>query len=160
MTDRLVVLVHVAAAALFVGNIAAGLFWVVRARRSGDSRVLAHTFTSLNGADTWITTPVVLVLALSGIVAAVRMGFPLLGTGWILWSVAAFTLSGVVFAARVLPLQRQIARVLTEGSQGEATPQQRPLTARWSRWAHLSLILGLVALALMVLKPALPALGR
>ena len=160
MTDRLLVLVHVAAACLFLGNIATGLFWVMRAQRSRSTHVLGHTFASLNGVDAWITTPAVLVLTLTGIAAAVRMGFPLLGTGWILWSVVAFALSGIVFATRVLPLQKRIARALGDAVRAGATLEPTALTARWSRWAHLSLALAVAALVLMVLKPALPALGR
>jgi len=160
MTDRLLVVLHVAAATLFVGNIAGGRFWAIRARRSGEPRVLAHTFTSLIAADVWLTTPAVLVLTVTGVVAAVRMGFPILGTGWILWSIVALSLSGVIFAARVMPLQKRIARSFDEAVRQGAGDSPGPLTERWSRWAHLSLLLAVVALVLMVAKPALPALSR
>jgi len=160
MSDRLVLVFHVVAAVVFVGNIAAGLFWTVRARRSGDARVLGHTFTSLVAADLWITTPAVVVLTLTGIVAAVRMGFPILGTGWILWSIVALSLSGAIFAARVMPLQKRIAAAFDETRGERSGEERRSLTEGWMRWAHVSLILAAVALVLMVAKPVLPALVR
>lgn len=159
MIDRLLLVLHVGAAVLFVGNIAVGLFWTTRALHNRETRVLGHTFTSLNAADAWLTTPSVLLLTMTGIALAIRMRFPLMGTGWILWSVIALSLSGVIFVARVLPLQKRIARAWEEAMSRGASVDPRSHTARWSRWAHLSLLLAVVALILMVAKPILPALG-
>ena len=160
MIGRLLLVLHVVAAVGFVGNIATGLFWAIRARHTRDTRVLRHTFLSLNAADGWITAPTVIVITVTGIAAAVRMGLPLLGTGWILWSVVAFSLSGLAFAVRVLPLQRRLAGAFGDADQTTASHEQSTLIARWSHWAHLSLLFAIVALLLMILKPDLPALGR
>ena len=164
MSGRVLVLVHVAGAVLFLGGIAMGLFFAMRARRSRDAHVLAHTFASLNAADTWITTPSVLVLTLTGVVAAMRTGLPLLSTGWIAWSIVAFSLSGLAFVAKVLPLQRSLARAYGEaagnGTAADGVSAAGSLAKAWGRWAHVSFLCAALALALMVLKPALPGLFR
>lgn len=160
MTVSVLVLLHVLAAVLFVGNIGVGLFWVVRGVRSGDRGVLRHTFLSLDAADRWLTSLAVAGLLLTGFALALRLGLPLLGTGWLLWSAVAFALSGLAFVAGALPLQRRLANLGEEEASGPGGEELvRRLVARWSRWAHLSFLCALVALALMVLKPPLPGLG-
>ncbi len=155
MMTRVLVLLHIAAAVVFLGNIVAGLFWASRAAGSRDSRILRHTFASLSLSDLVFTMPCVLLISATGVVAAVRTGLPLLRTGWIFWSIVLFSLSGVAFLFRVLPLQNRLARFAEE--DGTAAP---PLVKAWSAWAHTSLALVTLALILMVLKPALPALGK
>jgi uncharacterized membrane protein len=156
---RLLLLLHVAAGVLFVGNIAVGLFWVGRGRRNGDRRVLRHTFLSVDASDTLLTLPSVLVLLATGFALAIRMGLPVLGTGWLLWSNAAFALSGATFAVGVLPLQRRLAGAFDDAG-ARPNDERGALLARWARWAHASFAFAVVALVLMVVKPALPGLGR
>jgi hypothetical protein len=43
---------------------------------------------------------------------------PLLRTPWILWTLVLFAISGVVFSARIAPLQRELKALAENGMRG------------------------------------------
>ena len=90
-------LLHVAAVVVFLGNITTGLFWHAHAARTRDPRLLAHTVDGIIRSDRLFTIPGVVVIVVSGVVAAVIGGFSLLRTPWILWSLVLFGVSGLVY---------------------------------------------------------------
>lgn len=152
-------LVHVVSVILFVGNITTGVFWASYAVRSGDFALIASTFDGIIRADRWFTSPGVIGLTVSGIVAALTGGYPILGTGWILWGIVMLVISGAAFGMRIAPLQRQLVRLAREGV-GDDTAREtfRKQYTSWQLWGTVALITPLVAVAIMVIKPALPAL--
>lgn len=155
MSYKVWLLVHIAGVIVFFANVVAAFFWRGRAERTHDPRLLAHAYRGLMAADVWLTTPSVAAIVLSGIAAARSVGLPLLRTGWILWSLAAFSVSGLVFALRVLPLQSRLAAEAEQAVQSgvfDAARHQRQAAA-WAFWAHLSVMAAAVAVVLMVLKP-------
>jgi uncharacterized membrane protein len=159
MTYRVLIVLHVLGAVAFFSNAVAAYFWQARASASEDPRVIAHTFRTLMVSDLWITPIAVVALVATGLGAAAESGLSLLGTGWILWSIVAFSASGAAFAA-VLPLQRRLARWTAAGvvSGDFDWTRYRRESRRWAALAHLSLGLAAVALILMVLRPPLPSL--
>src|SRR6185503_9891661 len=100
--------IHIIAVILFMGNIITGLFWKAHADRTRNVKFIAHTMDGLIRADRWFTIPGVIVITAAGIFAAIQAGLPLLRTGWILWSIIAFSASGVAFAWQVAPLQKEL----------------------------------------------------
>src|SRR5687768_12726355 len=100
-------LLHIAAVILFLGNIITGLFWKAHADRTRDPRVIAHTFLGIIRSDRWFTLPGIVAILIGGFGAAIVGRIPILGTGWILWSIVLFSLSGLAFSFRVAPLQTQ-----------------------------------------------------
>jgi len=153
-------LVHVLAVVVFLGNIITGLFWKAHADRTGDPRLMTHALEGIIRSDRLFTMPGVLVILLSGFGAAGIGGLPLLGTGWILWSLVLFTISGLAFMLRVVPLQRRLASVARSGSDSGRLDEDlyRELSRSWKLWGSVALFTPLGALALMVLKPAVPGL--
>jgi uncharacterized membrane protein len=148
-------LLHVASVVLFLGNIITGLFWHAHAARTRDPRLIAHAMDGIIRADRWFTIPSVVMITLTGILAAIRAHLPLLHTPWITASLALFTLSGVMFVARVAPLQRRL-HALAEagtGSGGFDAAAYHRLARSWEFWGALALMTPLLAMALMVLKP-------
>jgi len=85
--------------------------------------------------------------------------FPILGTGWIFWSIVLLTISGVAFMRRVAPLQRRMHALAAAGAQvGKLDwPGYQVLSRSWNIWGMVALVAPAVAVVLMVLKPALPA---
>ena len=146
---------HVLAVVLFLGNIITGVFWRFHAERSGDPKYIGHTFEGITRSDRFFTIPGVLLIILSGVWGAYEGGLPLLGTGWILWSLVLFAISGVIFGIWLGPLQRQIAALARSGSFDQT--KYHALVRRWDFWGVLATAAPLIALALMVLKPQLPA---
>lgn len=148
-------LLHVAAVVLFLGNITTGLFWKLHADRTGDPRFIGHAFDGIIRSDRLFTLPGVALIVLSGFGAAGVGGLPLLRTGWILGSIVLFTISGLVYAVRIAPLQLRIRR-LARAAEGGAPfdwDRYRAWSRQWEIWGALALVTPALALALMVLKP-------
>lgn len=150
-------LLHVAAVILFLGNIITGLFWHAHAARTRDARLLAHAMEGIIRSDRFFTVPAVMAIIVTGVAAAIDGRLPLLRTGWIFWTLVLFGISGVLFAARVAPLQRRLQALAQAGAASGAFDyaRYRALALRWELWGGLALLTPVAGLVLMVLKPAL-----
>ena len=150
-------LLHLVAVVAFLGNITTGLFWKLHADRTRDPRIIAHTFDGIIRSDRWFTIPGVVLILAGGIGAAIVGGVPLLGTGWILWSIVLFTISGLAFVLRVAPLQTQLRALARAGAEQGSLDWARyhRLARVWELWGAVALVTPVAALVLMVLKPSL-----
>lgn len=150
-------LLHVIAVIAFLGNITTGLFWHAHVARSGDAKLLANVMHGIIRSDRLFTMPGVIGIIVSGVAMAILGGYPILGTGWIFWTLMLFAISGLVFAVQVAPLQKRLLalaeQAATAGNFDPAT--YRALALRWEIWGAVSLATPFAGLALMVLKPAL-----
>jgi uncharacterized membrane protein len=153
-------LIHVLGVLLFVGNITTGILWKVQAERTRDPALIAHACAGLTRSDRFFTMPGVMLLVIAGIVAAIGGNFPILGTGWILWSIVLLTISGLAFMLRVAPLQRRMhALAAAAAKDGQLDRAAYDAASRsWNVWGIIALLAPLVAVALMVLKPPLPGM--
>jgi uncharacterized membrane protein len=152
-------LVHIVSVVLFLGNITTGLFWAAHAHRSRDLRLIGSTFEGIVRSDRWFTLPGVVGIVVGGVAAAMEANLPILGTGWILWSILLFSISGIAFGARLAPLQKEIVHVTRSGKDSPPTWEAYALLhRRWELWGLLAWITPVLALAIMVLKPSLPGL--
>ena len=150
-------LLHMAAVIAFLGNITTGLFWHAHAARTRDPRLLAHTVDGIIRSDRLFTIPGVVVIIVGGLAAAIAGGYPILRTGWILWSLILFAVSGLVFVIRVAPLQLQL-RALAQASAQQGSfdwAGYQRLARTWELWGAVALLTPVAALVLMVLKPSL-----
>ena len=151
--------IHVASVAIFLGNITTGIFWKEHADRTKDPRLIAHALEGIIGSDRLFTIPGVIGILIGGIGAAMVGHLPMLRTGWILWGILLFSVSGVAFMAGVAPLQRKMAALMragaTSGSPDWAAYEK--LSRDWNMWGLIALIAPTIALIIMVLKPALPS---
>lgn len=146
--------IHVFAVILFLGNIITGLFWKMHADGTRDRAIIAHTLRGLIRADRWFTVPGVVVITAAGILAAIQAGLPLLRTGWILWSIIAFSLSGIAFAWKVGPLQKRLLTLTTSNAPLD-WPAYRALSLQWELWGLFATLTPAVAVGLMVWKPVM-----
>lgn len=146
--------IHVFAVILFLGNIITGLFWKFHADGTKSQSIIAHTLRGLIRADRWFTIPSVFVITATGVLAAMRAGLPLLRTGWIFWSIVAFALSGIAFAWKVAPLQRQLLK-MTDGASEIDWATYRSKSLQWELWGLFATLTPLAAVVLMTWKPAL-----
>jgi uncharacterized membrane protein len=150
-------LVHILAVVMFIGNIVTGLFWHRHAERTRDPRIIAHAMDGVMRSDRLFTMPGVLLIIATGVSAAIQAGFPILRTGWILWTLILFGIAGVVFMAKLGPLQRRMRDFAQAGDKGglfDFTAYQR-MSKQWKFWGAVATIAPLLGLALMVLKPAI-----
>ncbi|MDP9193257.1 MAG: DUF2269 domain-containing protein [Acidobacteriota bacterium] len=146
--------IHVFAVIIFMGNIITGLFWKMHADGTKNRAFIAHTMRGLIRADRWFTIPGVVVITASGIFAAVQGGLPLLRTGWIFWSIVAFSISGVAFGWKVAPLQQQLLK-MTEGDAEIDWTIYRSKSLQWELWGLVATITPAIAVVLMTWKPVI-----
>jgi uncharacterized membrane protein len=149
-------LLHITSVIAFLGNITTGLFWHAHAARTRDPGILAHTMAGIIRSDRLFTVPGVVGIIATGIAAAVYGGLPILHTGWILWTLVLFTVSGAIFMLRVAPLQRQLHATAEAAAKAGSFDFARyhGLAVRWEIWGAAALLTPAAGLALMVLKPA------
>lgn len=152
-------LLHIAAVVLFLGNITTGLFWAARARASGDRGQIAATFNSIIASDRWFTMPGVIAIIVSGVAMASISRTPLLSTGWVLWPLVLFAISGIIFSVKIAPLQRRIAALNNNPKDVDKQLDNfEDLFRPWEWWGIAALLTPIAALVIMVLKPGLPSL--
>jgi uncharacterized membrane protein len=149
-------LLHVLAVILFLGNIITGLYWKYQADRTTDPKFIAHAFEGIIRSDRWFTIPSIILIVLAGIGMAIIGSLPILGTGWILWSIVLFTISGIAFSWKVAPLQVQIANLARESHMDWALYHK--LSRAWEVWGLIAIFTPVGAVILMVLKPSLPGI--
>jgi uncharacterized membrane protein len=150
--------VHVLAVIIFVGNITVGIFWKTIADATRDPRIIAHTIKGILGADRWFTIPAIIVLLIGGFGAAGVAHYPILGTGWILWGLGLFIIAGIAFGPVTRSQRRLLAIAQSAVSSGVMNWEEYEQGSRvWNIAGTIALITPLLAVAVMVLKPALPA---
>lgn len=157
MTYLLLKLLHIASVIAFLGNITTGLFWHAHAARTRDPKLIAHVMDGIIKSDRWFTIPGVIGATVAGFMLAIHLQLPILRTGWILWSLVVFSISGLLFMLRVVPLQQQLRAYARSSAQTGAFEydRYRALAFRWEAWGLAALLTPVAALVLMVLKPSL-----
>ncbi|HKQ58029.1 MAG TPA: DUF2269 family protein [Candidatus Eisenbacteria bacterium] len=152
-------MLHILAVVMFLGNITTGIFWKEHADRTRDPKLIAHAILGIIHSDRWFTIPGVMLIIIGGVGAAMAGGYPLLRTGWILWGIILFSISGVAFMVWVAPLQRKMHALMQAGAQSGAADWDayQKMSRTWMFWGAVALLAPLAALVIMVIKPALPA---
>lgn len=147
--------IHILSSVVLVGTGFGTAFFFFFANRSGSVAAQAEVARLVVRADTWFTTPAVIVQPATGLLLAHMAGWPL-ATPWIAWSIALYLLTGACWLP-VVVLQVRMARMAREAVR---TAQPLPPTywrcARW--WEALgypAFAAMLVVYWLMVSKPAL-----
>jgi len=144
-------LIHVASVIIFLGNIITGLFGAVRANKTHDFKLIASTFQGIMQSDRYFTLP--------GIVAAIHGRIPILGTGWILWPIILFSISGIIFSVYVTPLQKKIANYALNTVDSESSwNTYEKMYKQWEVWGFVATVTPVAAMVIMILKPSLPGL--
>jgi len=137
---------------MFLGNISVGVFWKMFAQKSKDPDKIAFAFKGIIKADRIFTLPGVIGITIFGIGGAVHGGLPILGTGWILWSIILFVISGAAFMAKVVPLQKKIAALASDKEKFN-WDEYHKLAKQWDFWGFVALLTPILATVLMILKP-------
>ncbi len=158
MGYRLVILSHLVGVFAFLGTFVAAWLAYACARRTRSATRVAALYELVNAGDRWLTPMSVVVILVSGFLAASLRGLSVTGTGWILWSLIAFGVSGIVFVTRLSGLQRWLATSAESRREvgGDVAHAYRLALTSWARWATIGTAAVLIALGLMVLQPSLP----
>ena len=146
---------HVLGVVLFLGNIITGVFWKRHADRSDDLKVRAQVLAGIIASDRLFTLPTVGVIIITGVLNALLVHMPILGTPWIAWGLGLFLLSGMVFSMRVGPLQKKLLANVEAGISGSwDRAAYEKLSREWLAWGWVAIGAPLIVVFLMVFKPA------
>ena len=108
MAYNYIKLLHILFVIIFLVNITVGLFWKMFAEKTKDQDKIAFAFKGIIKADKHYTMPGVIGITLFGVGGALHGGLPIMGTGWILWSIMLFIISGTAFMVKLVPLQKKL----------------------------------------------------
>jgi uncharacterized membrane protein len=147
-------LIHVFAVVIFLGNIIIGLYWMRIAVKTKELQIISHTMKGIIKADRYFTIPGIIIITTFGIMAAISAHFPIFHTGWIVWPIILFSISGIVFSIKVAPLQRKIYH-LTSNKNGSPDFDWKnfdKIYFQWDVWGFVALLALLVAFCMMILK--------
>jgi uncharacterized membrane protein len=148
-------LVHVVGVVIFIGNIVVTAVWKLLADRTREPAVVAYAQRLVTVTDVAFTATGAVLIAISGPILAEKLGgdeWP----GWATLGLALFAVSGVIWAAVLIPIQIAQAR-LARGFRAGGTipPRYWRLSALWAVFGAVATILPLANLYLMVVKPDL-----
>lgn len=146
-------LMHQVGAILFMGNVIIAAAWMSLARRSRDLAALRFGIRGVILTDAIFTFPGSLLILLNGGI----LGTPYFETGarWLFVSIALFLVSAALWLAVLVPAQKRLSALLGAAPGGAPVPAECDgLLARWFRVGGVATLLPLVALVLMVFKPA------
>jgi uncharacterized membrane protein len=143
--------IHVLAVVAFLGNIVTGLFWMKFARKTHEIKIIHHTAAGIIASDRLFTIPGVIIITAGGFASAIYGGIPLLRTGWIFWPIVLFSLSGLFFAFKVVPLQVQMRKYL-ETNDGFSWKEFDALLKQWEFWGFMAVITPIISFFMMILK--------
>jgi uncharacterized membrane protein len=146
-------LIHILGATLLLGTGLGTAFFMWTAHRSGDPRAIAVTARHVVLADFLFTTPAVIAQPATGVWMALELGYPL-ASGWILWSLVLYAVTGACWLP-VVWLQARAARMARAAAEaGGALPPAYFRIMRawfWLGWPAFAAVIAIVWL--MVFKP-------
>ncbi len=147
-------LIHVFAVILFLGNIITGLFWMRIAVKTRDVKIINFTMKGIRDGDRYFTIPGVIIITAFGVFAAIAGHYSILHTGWILWSIIMFSLSGLAFGFKLVPLQKKIYHLSLEKESSTNFDWKvfNKLYKEWNIWGLVALLTPLAAFIMMTLK--------
>lgn len=157
MVHDAVVFLHVFGAILFMGNIVVSAMWMAQAKRTRNTAVLHYASLSVMRADRLFTIPGILLIVVPGILAMGKYGGFGAGAPWAELALALFILSGIIWAAILLRMQKRMIRVSGAAveSGGEVDESFYKTLRKWNMWGGIATLLPFASLILMVFKPTL-----
>ena len=151
---RILLLLHILAAVIFMGNIITAAFWKVRADRSGSLETMALTSRAVLLADYIFTGPGIVALLVTGIWMVGLTGWGRFQEPWLGVSFVLLILTGVIWAGVLIPLQFRMVRLSRQALAAGALDPAYTRTGRlWAMFGGVATLIPVVILVLMVLRP-------
>ncbi|CAM3575438.1 DUF2269 domain-containing protein [Paenibacillus lupini] len=144
---------HLVGVVVFVGNIITAAFWKVRADLSKNPAVIHSTVKNVMLADYVFTLPGLVIIIVSGIVMAVQAKMSLSGLNWLTLSLILFAVTGVIWLAILIPLQRGMIRHSAQCIEsGNISNEYHQASRYWAFFGIPATLLPIIILFLMITK--------
>jgi uncharacterized membrane protein len=148
---------HIAGAAMLIGNAVVMAVWLIIAGQAGGDDAKRRAARAVNLGDVWFTIPGVVLILANGLALVFQRYGGLAAfttTPWIAAGLVLLTLTGLVWALRLVPAQLRLLELA-----GRPGPLDRPAFGRtlvgWYVWGSVATVLPIIAVVLMTTKPAL-----
>lgn len=144
---------HIFGVVIFLGNIATAAFWKVRADIKKDPKWIHHTVKNVMLADFIFTLPGLILIIASGVLMSVQAGYSMDAFNWLTLSIFLFVLTGVLWLAILIPVQRSMIRHSARSIEnGIISTAYRKVSRYWAMVGIAATLLPVVILYLMVTK--------
>jgi len=152
MVYTLVKTLHIVSATFLFGTGVGSAYYLWRAHRGGDARVIAAVARYVVQADWIFTTPTVIFQPFSGMWLVYAAGYP--WDGWVVGSLVLYAIAGACWLP-VVWLQLRMRDIAAESaSSGSSLPARYWRYARMWFWLGVPAFLSMMAVFfLMVAKP-------
>lgn len=142
-------IVHVLSACLFLGNVVVSGTWAALAERTRNYEVIAFSNRLVLITDALFTLTGAVLVVITGSMMAHRYGGAS-SQGWIAWSYALFTISGLIWAVLLVPIQLRQRRLLQRYKA--VTSEYLRLSRIWQISGAIATVVPLPILYLMITK--------
>lgn len=149
-----VLFLHIAAVTLFFANAVVGILWEHKSLTSGCKEVIIHTYNTVSWLDARVSSPLIIVSVITGIILTVMYG-DIMETGWLLLAFLLFLLSGFIWIISDIPTQYKIKKIMGNlDPAADVLPQELTRLLKMRFWISLGGVIPLlVVFILMVYKP-------
>ena len=147
--------IHIVGAILFLGNIIITGWWKYMANQTGKPEVISFAQRQVTLTDFVFTAGGASLVLVTGMANATIHNISIMGTLWIAWGLALFTLSGIIWVAILIPIQIKQAReakYFTADTVISKAYWRREMY--WYIFGVIATILPLVSIILMAVKPS------
>ncbi|NOU94668.1 DUF2269 family protein [Paenibacillus sp. LMG 31456] len=151
---KFLLFLHVLGAILLVGNIFTAAFWKVKADIKGDLAAIHSATKNVMLADYIFTIPGLILIIVTGSLMALKAGYSMSGFNWLTLSLTLFSLTGLIWLALLLPLQRSMIRHSAQSLEaGTLSKAYRKASLYWAIFGTIGTLIPVVVLYLMISKP-------
>ncbi len=145
---------HIIGVVLLLGNIIVTGWWKLMANRTGNPVIIAFAQRQVTLTDFIFTAGGSALLFAAGIANVILSDIDIMSTGWLLWALILFTLSGVIWVFMLIPIQIRQAHSARRFSLDSIIPERYwKREAQWFIYGTIAVVLPCASLVLMVLKP-------
>ena len=146
---------HIIGAILFLGNIIITGWWKIMANRTKKPEIIAFAQRQVTLTDFVFTAGGSTLLFTAGIANIIIYDVNIMTTPWILWGLALFTLSGIIWAVILIPIQiKQALEAKQFTAQTIISQDYWRREMQWYIYGIIAIVLPLISVVLMVLKPS------
>jgi uncharacterized membrane protein len=146
---------HLAGVVIFLGNIIVTGWWKVMADRTRSPQIVAFAQRQVTLTDWVFTAGGATLLAIGGLGNAHLNGMDYLNVRWLAWGYWSFMVSGLLWAAVLIPVQVKQARLARAFADGSPIPERYWQLGRiWAVVGSLATVIPFAAIYWMVVKPA------
>ena len=152
----ILLLFHVLASIIFIGNNITGAFWKVQADKTGNVDIISNSAKALLRADYQFTLPSLIVLFVTGVWMGGLSGWERFQEIWLGSSFVLLVITVLIWVVVLSPRLRTLVRIATDCAEtGKLSEGYTAVSRTWSIWGGVVTLLPIVILILMVLKPGL-----